>query len=144
MHKRYSIRSHGGAVNSAVPSFPTIYTGIANRHDPRFGGPRFFQPVQIREDSGSQLHELFSLFEVVKAFSALFESMAALAFSRCPALALGSWSGNRGRRAEAQKDKRQSQSFHLKLLLPTKRRVRQPLSYRIPAGSSTPIGYTPA
>jgi hypothetical protein len=40
------------------------------------------------------LHELFSFFEVVKTFFALFESMAALAFSRSLAVALGGLSGN--------------------------------------------------
>ena len=94
LHRRFSIRSHGGTVNGAVSSFLAIYIGIANSGDLRFCGPRLFQPVQIREDGGFQLHELFSFFEVVKTFLALFESSAALAFSRSLAVALGSWSGD--------------------------------------------------
>jgi hypothetical protein len=92
--RRLSILSYGGAVNGAVSSFLAICIGIANRGDFRFRGPRLFQPVQIREYGGFQLHELPGFFEVVKTFLALFESSAALAFSRSLAVAMGSLSGD--------------------------------------------------
>jgi hypothetical protein len=81
-------------VYGGVSGLLTIYIGIANRGDLRFCGDRVFQPVQIRQDGAFQLHEPFSFFEVVKTLFALFESMAALAFSRSLAVALRSWSGN--------------------------------------------------
>jgi len=92
--RRLSIRSHGGAITDGVSSFLVIYSGIARRYGARFCGPRLFYLVQIREDGGFQLHELLSLFEVVKTLLALFESSAALAVSRRQAIALGSWSGD--------------------------------------------------
>jgi hypothetical protein len=76
-----------------VSSFPAVYIGIVNSCDLGFCEPRLFQPVQIRQDGGFQLQELFSFFEVVKTFFALFESMAALAFSRRSVVALGRWTG---------------------------------------------------
>jgi len=94
LHRRFYIQSHGGTVSGAVSSFLAISKGNANRGDLGFCGPRLFQSIQIREDSGFQLHELFSCYEVDKTFLALFESSAALAFSRSLAVALGSWSGN--------------------------------------------------
>jgi hypothetical protein len=81
-------------VNDAVFSLLAIYIGIANSDDRWFHRPRFFRPIQIREDSGFQLHELFSFFEVFKTFLALFESGAALASSRSLAGALGSRSSD--------------------------------------------------
>ena len=90
LHRRFYIQSHGGPVSGAVSSFLAIYKGNANRGDLRFCGPRLFQSIQIREDSGFQLHELFSCFEVYKTFLALFESSAALAFSQTLSVALRS------------------------------------------------------
>jgi hypothetical protein len=74
-------------------SLLAIYIGIANPSDLRSCGSRLFQAIQIREESGFQLHEMFSFFEVVKTFLALFDSRAALVFARILAVALGSWSG---------------------------------------------------
>jgi hypothetical protein len=93
LYGRYSVRSNGGAVNGAVSGFPAIYIGIVSSGGLGFCEPRLFQPVQIRQDGGFQLQELFSFFEVVKTFFTLFESMAALAFSRRSVVALGRWTG---------------------------------------------------
>jgi hypothetical protein len=81
-------------VSGGASSFLTTYIGAANTGDLRFCERRLFQPVHVRHDGGFQPHEPFSFFEVVKTFFALFESMAAIAFSRSLAVALGSWSGN--------------------------------------------------
>jgi len=81
-------------VYGGASSFLAIHIGIANSGALRFCERRLLQPVQIRQDGAFQSHEPFSFFEVVKTFFALFESMAAIAFSRSLALALGSWSGN--------------------------------------------------
>jgi len=94
LNRRFAIRSHGGAVNGAVSSFLVIYIRIANCGGLRFCGPRLFNLVQIREDGGFQLHELLSIFEVVKTFLALFESTATLAIFYSLAIALGSWCGD--------------------------------------------------
>ena len=128
---RFSIRSHSSVVNRAVSSFPAIGIGIANRGDLRFCVPRLFQPVQICEYGGFQLHEFPSLSEVAKTLLALFESTAARAFSRNLAVALGRWSGDQGRRAKAQEKKHQSEYFHLQLLLPAQPGERPMHAHRI-------------